>query len=346
MPDTYRIYLVNNSADPQNFWCFLAPPQELSNNPGVFANSSTSIEVAPNYAGVNMFVIPVQYVVGVGASNQAVGLNIEIISQVQNDASLTDTWNANYVNAPPNQGPTMALAGTRQNPNGIAIVTNHFNKSSNEQNGWYSNQTFGIETEVGFIGMTWSPDPGQTTILTPRLNFYIALGPHGSNRLANYDEFSNDSAVVDAPSSFDQLNECTVTYTQAGEWQIRPGKPAILAVSQDLAFFRSPQHQDLAALAQLDSGSVTADTLVSVHWDRSLEGVDPADITFLTGTITVAVALGAAFSFFILSGLRFDIKGSTRGATTVQFSYSGPQSAPAVKNLFVAGAHLVFGGSR
>jgi hypothetical protein len=235
MANAYTIYLVNQSADSQNFWCFLAPPQQLSNNPNVFANSSVSLEVAPNFAFTNEFIIPAQYVVGAGAGNQAVGLDIEIIPGSTKAASLTDTWNANYANAPPNQGPTMAPAGTRQKPSDIAIVTNAFDRVSNERIGWFSSQTFGIQTAAGFIGMTWSPDPSTTTILTPRLTFYIAAGSYGSNRLASYGEmsnqlanhgeFSNTCAVIEAPSSFDELNQCTVTYTQSGEWQITPGKP-------------------------------------------------------------------------------------------------------------------------
>jgi len=344
MTDTYTIYLQNQSSGPENFWCFLAPPQELSNDPGVFANSSASISVAPNYPGTNEFIIPVQYVVGAGGSNQAVGLNIEIISNVTNNASLTNTWNANYVNAPPNQGPTMALAGTQQKPTDIAIVTNAFNKISNEMAGWYSNQTFGIETEAGFIGMTWSPEPSQTRILTPQLTFYIAVGSYGSNQLANYDQFSNTSAVINAPSSFDQLNRCTVTYTQSGEWVVAPGMPATMAVSQNLAFFRSPEYRDLAAIAQLDSGSVVPDTLVSVAWGSTPEGSEEVGNTYLTGTVTVGTVLGAAFAYFFLSGTRFEIKGSTRGATTFSFTYNGTESAQAVKNLFTAGATLYFGG--
>src|SRR3954463_12543036 len=202
MTDTYTIYLVNKSASSENFWCFLAPPQELSNDPNVYANSSVSLSVPPNYAGSNEFIIPVQYIVGAGGSNQAVGLNIQIISQVTNDASLTDTWDANYVNAPPNQGPTMALVDNTQKSTDIAIVTNSFNKISNELAGWFSNQTFGIETAAGLIGMTWSPEPSQTRILTPKLTFYVATGTYGSNQLANYDQFSNTSAIINAPSSF------------------------------------------------------------------------------------------------------------------------------------------------
>ena len=240
----------------------------------------------------------------------------------------------------------MANAGTQQQAGNIAIVSNNFNKLSNEQAGWYSNQTFGIETEAGFIGMTWSPDAGQTRILTPNLTFYVATGPYGSNQLADYDEFSNTSAVIKAPASFDQLNRCTVTYTQSGGWKVTQGMPVSLAASQNLALFRSPEYRDLAAIAQLDSGTVTTDKLVRVAWGSSLDETDPAANTVLTGTVTVATALGAAFTYFFLSSTRFEIKGSTAGATTFRFSYNGTQGAEAVKNLFVAGATLVFGGGQ
>jgi hypothetical protein len=46
--DTYTIYLVNQSADDQLFWCFLARPVELVNDPQVYANSSASLEVVSN----------------------------------------------------------------------------------------------------------------------------------------------------------------------------------------------------------------------------------------------------------------------------------------------------------
>lgn len=346
MTDTYTIYLVNHSASAQNFWCFLAPPEELSNNPNVYANSSASLAVDPNYAGTNEFIIPVQYVVGAGGSNQAVGLDVKVVSNVTNNASLTDTWNATYANAPPNKGPQMSLAGSKGKPTDIAIVTNGFDKIANERAHWYSNQTFGIESAAGFIGMTWSPEPAQTRVLTPKLTFYVAVGSYGSNVLANYGQFSNSSAEIHASSSFDQLNECTVTYTSTGGWEVAKGRPATLAISDNLAYFRSPLFQELAAIAQLESGNVATDTLVSVAWDSALQEAEPNPSTILTGTITVATALGAAFAYFFLSGLRFEIKGSTDGRTTFEFSYNGPESADAVKNLFVAGAKLTFGGPK
>jgi hypothetical protein len=164
MVDTYTIYIVNQSASAQQFWCFLTPPVALVNNPGVYANSSASLEVAPNYGGTNQFVIPVQYVVGAGASNQAVGLNVQVISNFTQDTNLGQGWLASYVNAPPNEGPTIAAAAATT-PQQIAITTNAFNQVSNDDAHWYANQSFGILTEAGFVGMTWSPSPSGVQTL-------------------------------------------------------------------------------------------------------------------------------------------------------------------------------------
>jgi hypothetical protein len=174
MVDTYNIHLVNTSASSQTFWCFLARPQELVDDPGVYANSSANLEVDPNSPADNYFGIPVQYIVGAGASNKAVGLNIQVVSSVTNDADVLDTWDANYADWPPNKGPTMSLSGTKAPPNSIAIVTNPFNQITNENN--HCNQSSGIETASGFIGMSWSPNPNQKRTLIPKLKFYVSTG--------------------------------------------------------------------------------------------------------------------------------------------------------------------------
>jgi hypothetical protein len=66
--------------------------------------------------------------------------------------------------------------------------------------------------------------------------------------------------------------------------------------------------------------------------------------THLSGTVTVATALTAAFTIFVLGGVTFILSGSTAGATTVHFSYNGTQSVQALQALFTAGAQLAFGG--
>ena len=151
----YKIYLVNKGSDGQNFWCFLQKP-EMNLTGDVFANSDTSLFVIPNYQGTNKFTIPLQYTVGAGASNDAVGLNIQIDSAIMEDASLEDMWDVEYATIPPKQGPTMSLEqGTQSPANTIGVKSNAFNKVLNEDGQWFSNMTFGIVTANGFIGITW-----------------------------------------------------------------------------------------------------------------------------------------------------------------------------------------------
>lgn len=343
MVDTYTIYLVNKSADTQLFWCFLAPPQEVVNDPKVYANSSASLAVAPNSPGSNYFAIPIQYLVGAGASNNAVGLNVVVVSNVTNDANLQDTWGANYADWPPNEGPTMAKLGVQAPSNTIAIKSNGYNKVNNENNGWFANQSFGIQSEAGFIGMTWDPDAGQTRTLTPKLTFYVATGDYGSNALASWNDVSNDSQAVNAPNDF-LYNKCTVTYSETGGWSVTPGEPTAVALTRDLDWFMSEAHNELVALAYLSKGKNQTDALVNVHWNSNVSAIGENEI-LLTGTLTVTAALTAAYTYFVLSGVTFDVKSGSSG-TTVNFSYSGAQSADKIKALFKAGAQLIFGGAK
>lgn len=238
----------------------------------------------------------------------------------------------------------MGLASPKAPANAIAIVSNAFDKGSNEVAGWFASQTFGIETEAGFVGMTWSPDPQKTRTLTPKLTFYVATGDYGSNELASWDDVSNGSAAVSVPNNF-VLNACTVTYTATGGWTITAGAPASVSMTEDLSWFRSPAHEELVALAYLDNSTVGTDTLQAVNWDRAAEDLGGGN-TYLSGTVTVTTALAAAFTYFVISGVRFTIDKPAGGATSFRFSYSGSKSADAVKSLFVAGATMLMGGSK
>jgi hypothetical protein len=330
MPDIYTIYIVNKSADAQLFWCFLAPPQELVNDPKVYANSSAKLEVVPNSPASNYFEVPIQYVVGAGASTHAVGLNIQIVSNITNDASLQDTWQANYANWPPNEGPTMAKSTVQAPANAIAIASNAYDRVNNENNGWFGNQSFGILTEAGFIGMTWDPEPGQTRTLTPNLTFYVATGDYSANSLASWNDVSNNALAVNAPGDF-LYNKCTVTYHPNGMWSLALGPPPTLALTEDLVGL--PQQ-----------GTTQTDTVVTVHWNSSTFAVEGSEV-FIIGTVTVATALTAAFTYFVLSGIKFVIKSQPSG-TTVKFSYNGNKSAQYVQSLFTAGAQLIFWGPK
>jgi hypothetical protein len=225
MATTYTIYLVNQSATTQEFWCFLARPPELMGNPGVYANSSVALAIPPNDPATNSITVPVQYVVGDGASNEAVGLNVQIESDLIQYADMTQVWQASYVTAPPNMGPSLSLSSGTTGPNSIAIASNAFDQANNEANGWFSNMSYGIETAQGFMGMTWSPSPNQMWTLTPNLSFYVTTGYFGSNMLADWASVSNNAAEFSAPADF-SMSACTATYTSNGEWSVTPGAPA------------------------------------------------------------------------------------------------------------------------
>ncbi|WP_208729729.1 hypothetical protein [Corallococcus exercitus] len=225
MATQYTIYLVNNGASSKVFWGFLQPPQELAAQSGVFANSSASLEVAPNVGPqVNKFIIPVQYVVGAGASNKAIGLRTQVISDFSQDTELGQGWLANYATAPPNKGPLIEKGENPNEGSKILIASNKFNQEQNEANSWFSNMSFGIQTSSGYMGMTWSPAPNEKRTLSPKLNFYVTTGSFGSNQLADWTDVNSQAASIGL-RNFDSRHEVTVTLTGTGEWTVTPGRP-------------------------------------------------------------------------------------------------------------------------
>lgn len=218
----YTIYLKNESSDYKNFWCFLEKPAGLPNS-GVFANSSVCLNVLPNYGGINKFVIPTQYSLGAGASNQAVGLGVQIDSSIIRNSQLKQTWEAQYATIPPYQGPNVNLVqGERSPDNTIGLLSNSFDRVRNENGKWYSNASFGIQTQNGFLGVTWSPSPNDQNTITPKFSFYIATGSFTSYELADLATISRGSAKVEL-SDFKNL-EVTVILTATGEWLVQSGR--------------------------------------------------------------------------------------------------------------------------
>jgi hypothetical protein len=144
-------------------------------------------------------------------------------SSVAHDAALGDMWDANYATWPPNLGPLLKLSETKSPPAAIAIRSNAFNKVVNEDNSWFSNQSFGVVSESGFIGVTWSPNPETTITINARLKFYVVSGNYESNVLARID--GNNAATIAVPDNF-KFNKSTVTYTASGTWIVTPGEPA------------------------------------------------------------------------------------------------------------------------
>ncbi|WP_238542194.1 hypothetical protein [Sphingomonas sp. PAMC 26621] len=345
MATNYTIYLVNQSSTTQTFWCFLTPPAELAGDPNVFANSSASLAIPSNYPGTNSFTIPVQYSVGAGASNQAVGLDVEINSTISQQSSLTQVWDATYGTVPPKMGPNLTLSSSKVGANSLKIVTNAFPQDNNESKGWYANQSFGIESASGFMGMTWSPSPSQSRTLTPKLSFYVSIGSFGDSTLADWTQVSNEAALLTVPNSF-KAGAATVTLLNDGTWSVTPGKPASLTLLDNLSLVKSAAFQQLTALAYLSDGTLQQDVVKSVFWPTQLDGVELVDDgsgeTILSGKMTVATALTAAFAFFVIASIKFTVN-SIVGGTTVNFTYDGPQTATTIKETVVAGATAVFG---
>ena len=295
-PTPYTIYLINNTESTQQFWCFLAPPDELASDPGVFANSSTTLAVASQSESINTFTIPVQYVVGAGADNHAVGLNIKVASTITKQAELQQTWEAGYPTVPPNMGPTLKPGSQTSKPNSIAIKSNAFNQGQNEANGWFSNMSYGIQTIQGFIGMSWSPSPQQTRTLTPKLKFYVATGSFSENSLASWTDVSNGSVSIAVPGDF-RLNKTTVTLTEVGGWLVTPGAPHLQKGKFISLAARSRRLDDLIQSHMMLSESLTGLIAVARPSERGEMGVadQKAAVASVTGdsSLTATEATGS-----------------------------------------------------
>ncbi len=227
---TYNIYIVNQSLGTEIFWCFLARPEALADDSGVYANSSASLKVAHDSREPGRFAIPLRYVIGAGISRHKVQFFAPIVSDVTHEASLRDIWSVGYQ---PDQSITLRRRYEPGPENVISISTDEFDQVKDENAGWFANQSFGIETSAGFIGMSWSPSSPQTRRLTPKLSFTIAAGNFEANRLLRWDEISIQSVPINAPYDF-LHEECTITYARDGTWIKTPGKPRSGALAGNL----------------------------------------------------------------------------------------------------------------
>jgi hypothetical protein len=222
MAQTYNIYVINKSADTQNFWLFLKPPQAMEADPAVFANSSACLTIDSNSQSLNNFGIPLQYRVGSGASNQAVGLDVQISSNVSLNAEINQAFQANYQETvPPKKGPTMKQTGASTKDGTIQITSNNFDKPGNEENSWFSNMSFGIQSAAGFIGMTWSPAPGVTPPWSRSFPSISAPAPSITTPWHNGPMYPARLLPWNCPTS----TNCTVTLLPNGKWDVTPGRP-------------------------------------------------------------------------------------------------------------------------
>jgi hypothetical protein len=154
---TYTIYIVNQSATKQTFWCFPAPPQELANDPGVDANSGALLAVSLNNQGNANFAVPAQG--DVEAGDEEAGVNPEIVSDVTGDASLRQPFEVSYL--------TMQL--TEQSSPGSSPLTYYITTGHDITTGSDGSDALasGVERSSNLIAIT-IPDSFQNQSCTVR----------------------------------------------------------------------------------------------------------------------------------------------------------------------------------
>ncbi|ELX09921.1 hypothetical protein Jab_2c20050 [Janthinobacterium sp. HH01] len=361
MATDYTIYIINKAAEKKNFWCFLDTPA-MSGGGKVYANSSANLNVESDSEDTNSFTIPLQYSVGAGASNKAVGLDVLVQSHLVKDAELGQVWNADYATMPDKAGPKLQLDDGATSPGKtLGIVTNDFDEGANDAGKWYQSQTFGINSESGFMGVTWKPSPDDDCIITPKFAFYIATGSFASNKLADMTTVSVHSAKVTL-EDFSRANEAWVVLDSKGKWHVSKTDPALtqrismhklldshnqvvqahaqlVAYASDLSAHVLPAALDPQVRAIEAATSDQTDTIDNVTWDkRIVEAGGPGGP--ITGTIMVAIAATFAFTSFICGGIKFRAHGVTKGATRWKFSYDGEKSLPVLKEVLKSGAKI------
>ncbi|EKN3724728.1 TPA: hypothetical protein ACPZRY_002565 [Yersinia enterocolitica] len=221
--DLYTIYIVSESANTETFWLFLDKPDKLAVGSTIYANSAANLTIASGSSPEATFGIPIQYKLGAKSSNKAVGLNVKVATSQLKDVNIQDVWKATFYDGPEHQAPDLDKADGVANKDEINYTDNSFNPDRVIQNSWYPSQTFGIQTENGFVGMTWEARPAKTVAIAPKLTFFVTTGEYSSNQLADYSTVSNSAQIVNL-SDFSGF-AVTVTYTKDGKWNIKKGRP-------------------------------------------------------------------------------------------------------------------------
>ncbi|NHZ61488.1 hypothetical protein [Massilia genomosp. 1] len=349
MTTQYKIHIVNQSMATQDFWCFLSAP-EMNVGSTVYANSAANLSVVPNSPSDNSFTIPLQFSIGADASNLAVGLNVVVDSKVTENVELGQAWTAGYATTPPAQGPTLAMASQGGPSTSLSIASNHFNAGINAGNNWYESQSFGVESAQGFMGVTWAPNPGDVTTITPTLSFYVATGTFSANALAEMNTISGDCATI-STNQFSGSNEAWVMLDSQGYWHVSSTNPGSSGNANVDLLIHS--HAKLAiAHAQLVNYAVgdgkergtspsINDTVKRVSWGPATIDAETGDMIVVTGAMVLATA-AVAITTFIVGGISFTANGTTDGGSTWNFSYNGPKTLKTLKEALKEGATIAY----
>lgn len=365
-PTRYKINLFNLQAKTQKFWCFLNKPISTP-TPEVYANSNASINIS-TYTGTQKasFTVPLQYKLEVGASNKAVKLKTLIESSDTHDTQLGVGWNANYTQQKNNNVPPVLKTSGQSAPAGqLAVVTNEYDKDKEALNNWYGNMTFGIETDNGFIGVSWSPDPGTTYEIEPIIGFYVAIGNYSQNELASIAAVSTKAATL-TQDSFDAYYQCTVIYQTDGSWVVKKGyspptPTSLLANMVNAHTELISAHKNLVEMVQASYTVDDSDSSQNLSLspsptieERESTGIElygkshkknrvDSDFEFITGSITVGVAIAAGFAYMFASSIKLTITSTSADGLTIDFKYDGEAGKQAILDAFAAGQSIFFG---
>ncbi|ETI62022.1 hypothetical protein D104_02220 [Marinomonas profundimaris] len=354
--DNYKIFIVNKTSSKKQFWAFLSEPEDTFSS-DLYLNSSAYITIKPNNTKqLNSFTIPLQYSTEAGCSNNAVGLNTVIESSITEKVDLTDGLTAAFTISDEHLGPDLSspVSGTAD-PGKVEVEVDPFAQNDEEKYSWYPSLTFGVQSQQGFMGYSWSPEPGETYKIKPKVKFYIATGSWESNQLLDMSSISTDSAEV-TENDFDTKLECTVTL-ENGEWTVTKGRP--LTVNDQLIQmieshnYLSKSHAQLISL--IAEASLITDLTVEDKEKSRSDGVEypfkpkkqdkalSQDVAspFIYGRIALSSAIGFGFTYMFASGTKFKLVKRNSGTDFI-IGYDGDKAAEQVRELLKVGAALIF----
>jgi hypothetical protein len=223
MKKKYIINLVNYTNAPHRIWIFLAKPGGIKACEA-FANSSAFIDINADHTALNKITIPEQYSLHLGSSTQALMSGVEIKHITGLDVEFNKEYVADFVTAPTSIGPELTLNKVGKcTENTLSFRVNPFDVAANESKQCYANASFGIQSSLSFLGVTWSPSPNETKKIKPKLGFYLSTGNYESNTLVDFNTFEKLPAII--PLSMFINNEVTVTLTLDKGWIVTAGKP-------------------------------------------------------------------------------------------------------------------------
>jgi len=222
--DELTIHIINKYDSKETFWCFLAKPKALDTGSDIFSNSSARLTLINDPTTEASFTIPVQFSLAAKSVNKPIGLGVKVSTRQQKPVELEESWGATFYTGGDHQAPSLKENGGKASENTINYSSNSFQPDKVIENDWYPTQSYGIETNSGFVGLTWEPRPQKTVKIEPLLEFYISTADYKANSLANLTTISTKLATVKLKDF--KGKAVTVIYESNGDWTVKSGKPS------------------------------------------------------------------------------------------------------------------------